>query len=245
MNNVVPGTLVDFSDLNISINSRQFPLLQPAAKNALRRAIQNRGTTMGINSGYRTCAQQYLLRRWFEYGNPCGFQAVAQPGSSSHESGLALDLADWGGWRPYLETQGWVWYGWGDVVHFSFPGIPIGNIEIKAFQTLWNRNHLNDQIDADGLYGLETASKLSISPSEGFGGDPGLRILRLASPFMRGGDVRRVQKKLKEGGYLNNDSDVEGIYGPITEAAVRKFQTNEGITVDGVVGPDTYRKLGI
>ncbi|WP_205127318.1 MULTISPECIES: peptidoglycan-binding protein [Okeania] len=62
---------------------------------------------------------------------------------------------------------------------------------------------------------------------------------------MRGGDVRRVQKKLKEGGYLNNDSDVEGIYGPITEAAVRKFQTNEGITVDGVVGPETYRKLGI
>ncbi|NEP08099.1 MAG: spore cortex-lytic enzyme, partial [Okeania sp. SIO4D6] len=31
----------------------------------------------------------------------------------------------------------------------------------------------------------------------------------------------------------------------ITEAAVRKFQTNEGITVDGVVGPETYRKLGI
>ncbi|NES77641.1 MULTISPECIES: hypothetical protein [Okeania] len=73
MNNVVPGTLVDFSDLNISIYPKQFPLLQPAAKNALRRAIQNRGTTMGINSAYRTCAQQYLLRYWFEYGNPCGF----------------------------------------------------------------------------------------------------------------------------------------------------------------------------
>lgn len=54
VNSVVPGSLVDCSDLNISIGSGQFPFLQQAAKNALARAIRNRGIRMGINSMYRS-----------------------------------------------------------------------------------------------------------------------------------------------------------------------------------------------
>ena len=49
---------------------------------------------------------------------------------------------------------------------------------------------------------------------------------------------------LKERGYLQQ-GDVDGFYGPNTEAAVKQFQTDEGITVDGVVGPESYNKLGI
>ena len=250
VNNVVPRTLVDCSDLNIEINARQFPFLQPAAKRALARAISNRGRRMKINSGYRTCAQQYILRKRYERGI-CGIGAAAKPGKSNHESGLALDVADYSGWRPYLEAQGWSWYGRvnpRDPWHFDFPGTPIGNVGLKAFQSLWNRNHLSDQIDTDGDYGPITDSKLSISPSQGFGEDPDPtpgRILRLSSPYMQGGDVRRVQMKLKEGNYLTNDNDVDGVYGPNTEAAVRQFQTDQGLTVDGIVGPETYEKLGI
>ncbi|NET56036.1 MAG: hypothetical protein F6K47_07650 [Symploca sp. SIO2E6] len=250
VNLVVPGTLVDFSDLNIEINARQFPFLQPAAKTALARAISNRGITMTINSGYRTCAQQYILRKRYERGI-CGITAAAKPGRSNHESGLALDVADYNGWRLYLEAQGWAWYGRvnpRDPWHFDFPGIPIGNVGVKAFQGLWNRTHLRDQIDTDGDYGPITDSKLSISPSQGFGfgGEPPPgRILRLSSPYMQGGDVRRVQMKLKAANYLTNKNDVDGIYGPKTEAAVRQFQTDQGLTVDGIVGPETYKKLGI
>lgn len=80
MNVLVPGSLIDFSELDIEINSEQFPYLQRAAKQALARAIRARGRTMKINSAYRTVAQQYLLRSWHERGL-CGFFAVAQPGS--------------------------------------------------------------------------------------------------------------------------------------------------------------------
>lgn len=254
MNNAVPGVLVDCSDLNISIDSLQFSFLQLPAKNALARAIQARGTRMKINSGYRTCAQQFLLRRRKELGI-CGIAQAALPGKSFHESGLALDIPDISGWKPFLQAQGWIHVGAnlpGDPFHFEFRGRDtqiISNVGLLGFQKLWNRNHLNDRINENGLYGKQTTAKLSISPSQGFGlTEPGTRrILRLASPLMQGGDVRRVQMKLRQltPPLLASDSDVDGFYGSNTEGAIRQFQQDKGLEVDGVVGPETYAKLGI
>lgn len=70
------------------------------------------------------------------------------------------------------------------------------------------------------------------------GGD---RILRVASPFMRGEDVRAVQDRLLAIGI--NPGTIDGIYGEDTETAVLAFQTQEGITVDGEVGADTAEAL--
>lgn len=41
------------------------------------------------------------------------------------------------------------------------------------------------------------------------------------------------------------DLKADGIFGPITEQAVRRFQGNQGIVVDGVVGPVTWTRLFI
>lgn len=248
MNVLVPGSLIDCSDLNISIDSLQFPYLQRSAKQALARAIQARGRTMRINSAYRTVAQQYLLRSWFDQ-RLCGIPAAAKPGRSNHESGLALDLSDFNGWRSFLEREDWRWFGERDRVHFDFVGSgtrDIRGIGVLAFQTLWNKNHLNDRIDEDGIYGKETASRLSISPAEGFwvdGDRP--RILRLRLPLMRGGDVKRVQQALISLGYSLDPDGADGIYGSVTETAVKKFQQDKGIDIDGVVGPETRGKLGL
>ena len=38
---------------------------------------------------------------------------------------------------------------------------------------------------------------------------------------------------------------VDGIFGVVTEQAVRRFQGNQGIAVDGVVGPVTWARLFI
>ena len=40
-----------------------------------------------------------------------------------------------------------------------------------------------------------------------------------------------------------DDLDVDGIFGPKTEAAVRGFQQNENLSVDGIVGKQTWTAL--
>lgn len=58
-----------------------------------------------------------------------------------------------------------------------------------------------------------------------------------------GDEVKKVQNKLKELGYYKGS--VDGIYGSNTQAAVKAFQRNCGITADGVAGPKTLLYLGL
>lgn len=51
----------------------------------------------------------------------------------------------------------------------------------------------------------------------------------------QGSVVIAIQERLVEIGYLDA-SQVTGYYGPSTEAAVRSFQADSGLTVDGIVG---------
>lgn len=59
----------------------------------------------------------------------------------------------------------------------------------------------------------------------------------------RGTQVKQMQQKLKNWGYYTGD--VDGIFGSKTESAVRYFQRKNGLTVDGIVGPATAKKLGM
>ena len=58
-----------------------------------------------------------------------------------------------------------------------------------------------------------------------------------------GNEVTQIQKKLKNWGYYTGN--VDGIYGSKTVAAVKKFQSKNGLTVDGIAGPKTLSALGI
>jgi len=53
--------------------------------------------------------------------------------------------------------------------------------------------------------------------------------------------VRHVQRLLIEQGYLEGAAD--GACGPLTVAAIEKFQEDRGLTVDGVCGDGTYYYL--
>lgn len=58
-----------------------------------------------------------------------------------------------------------------------------------------------------------------------------------------GGEVKEVQRRLKQWGYY--DGAVDGIFGEATTRAVKKFQSKNGLTADGVVGKATYAALGM
>ncbi len=58
-----------------------------------------------------------------------------------------------------------------------------------------------------------------------------------------GSEVSELQQKLRARGF---DTGAEnGVFGPQTEAAVRAFQQNAGLSVDGGVGPRTALELGL
>ena len=59
----------------------------------------------------------------------------------------------------------------------------------------------------------------------------------------RGNEVIAIQEKLKERGLFNED--VTGYYGPVTQAAVKRFQKQQGISQTGIAGPQTLKALGI
>jgi peptidoglycan hydrolase-like protein with peptidoglycan-binding domain len=54
--------------------------------------------------------------------------------------------------------------------------------------------------------------------------------------------VRDVQHLLRGHGYV---LEVDGMFGPVTDGTVRTFQKDRDLTVDGVVGPDTWAELVI
>ena len=59
----------------------------------------------------------------------------------------------------------------------------------------------------------------------------------------RGDQVRQVQQKLIQYGYLDGGAD--GVFGKKTYDAVVWFQRKNGLSVDGVVGPSTAAALGL
>lgn len=68
-------------------------------------------------------------------------------------------------------------------------------------------------------------------------------ITALSKVGSTGEEVRKIQKKLKELGYLSGS--VDGIYGTKTKKAVTAFQKNCGISADGICGPTTLLYLGL
>ncbi len=63
-------------------------------------------------------------------------------------------------------------------------------------------------------------------------------------PLARRGEdvfpVRPLQQLLRARGH---SVTVDGIFGPLTEAAVEAFQQSKGLTADGIVGPITWPEL--
>lgn len=64
------------------------------------------------------------------------------------------------------------------------------------------------------------------------------KVLMFTTPRMRGNPIKKVQRLLGFSG-----DDLDGIFGPATDLAVRNFQNAQGLVVDGKVGPATWAVL--
>jgi hypothetical protein len=166
-----PNTLKSIDKLpGIALGSAVFPYLQSPAVTAMVAAQKARGTTLSINSALRTLPQQYMLYRWYQTGR-CGISLAAKPGTSNHESALALDVQDNAGWRSAMTGKSFRWLGASDPVHYDYVGagaVDLRGLSVKAFQRLWNRNNPTDKITEDGSYGPATESRLAKAPIGGF-----------------------------------------------------------------------------
>lgn len=69
----------------------------------------------------------------------------------------------------------------------------------------------------------------------------GRPIMRTLKKGSQGEDVRALQTMLNGIGYSCGSAD--GIYGDKTVAAVKRFQEDHGLKVDGIAGPDTQTRL--
>lgn len=105
---------------------------------------------------------------------------------------------------------------------------PKTDAAVRAFQA-------DAGLAADGIVGPLTWSQLIVTVAQGSVGDA----------------VRAVQQEFQ---FRNQSGDpsiglqVDGIFGPKTDAAVRGFQAalaagDPGVAVDGIVGPVTWRAL--
>jgi peptidoglycan hydrolase-like protein with peptidoglycan-binding domain len=82
----------------------------------------------------------------------------------------------------------------------------------------------------DGIVGPQTLRSLGVARG-------GARPHGSGPKLFRAWWVAPVQRKLGVA--------FDGVYGPVTRAAVRRFQARHGLVVDGIVGPQTLRALGI
>jgi hypothetical protein len=108
---------------------------------------------------------------------------------------------------------------------------PLTDAAVRNFQ---RANGLN----ADGIVGPLTwnalMSRCVAQPQMAF---PGY-LMRVG---VSGDNVRRVQECLNQ--VQNAQLATDGVFGPLTDAAVRNFQSANGLNADGIVGPLTWNAL--
>lgn len=100
---------------------------------------------------------------------------------------------------------------------------------VREFQQ--NRGLVVDGIVGPETWGALQAARLSL----------GDRLLSLAGKMYVGDDVTALQERLSELGF--DTGRVDGVFGPLTEGALRAFQREYGLVSDGVCGPATLRAL--
>ena len=133
------------------------------------------------------------------------------------------------------------------------PPTPSGDQQIADIQQ-WLRDAYGLDVNVDGYYGPQTKMYLTMAYQMELNANYGANLAvdgifgsatKSATPILSVGDegdlVGIVQSILYCRGY--NPMGVDNIYGSGTRNAIRTFQANRGLSVDGVYGPETGYRL--
>ena len=119
-----------------------------------------------------------------------------------------------------------------------------GSNTYRAVRNFQSRNGLSVTGVADSgtqqLLYSSSARPASGSSSSGSGTSTGYRLLYWGC---RGDAVKRLQQALIDAGYKSYVRSADGIYGQWTYDAVRAYQKDVGLSVDGIAGRNTQNKL--
>jgi peptidoglycan hydrolase-like protein with peptidoglycan-binding domain len=137
-------------------------------------------------------------------------------------------------------------------------GLPVDGEMSAAARSVLRRFQRRRRLPVDGIVGPATEQALREArrpahpqpePARGPGEIYQFETLDLESPSSmptlrqgsRGSAVADLQRRLDAAGFSSGAAD--GVFGPLTDAAVRSFQRARGLGVDGIVGPQTWGAL--
>jgi peptidoglycan L-alanyl-D-glutamate endopeptidase CwlK len=231
--------------------------VHPELAKRVRMVIDNlakAGMQVEVVQGLRTVAEQDAL---FAQGRTKPGKVVtnARGGQSNHNYGIAVDVVPFADGKPNWEAPNSIWIAiggeaekvgleWGgnwkkflDRPHIQLPGLTI-----KQCFTLFKKGGL-EAVWAEATRLLQvsptamavTTTTTTQTPTKPPAHPPQERTLRQNDS---GEGVRMIQTRLVALGLLGQ-KDVDGVFGPRTLAAVKKFQATKKLKADGIVGPQT------
>lgn len=174
------------------------------------------GYTLHIRDGLRTYKQQKdLYDRW--KAGTFFAPSVAKPGTSRHETGRALDVYDSGS-TPGVTVAGNKRSNWLKNNASKYGFSPTG----YGFREPWHIEYQGNPWAGSG-----SSSSSSTATNGGFSTDY----------------IKTIQKLLQAKGHNLGPAGVDGSLGPTTTAAVKAFQSANGLEKDGLPGPKTLAAL--
>jgi len=200
----------------------------------------------GSNAHYRACV-------WRGTPEECVKQFGAVPGGAflfivepTSDATPAKYCGDGMGDANHM----YVYLGGGRAIHSSqsrggvcestnFKGtktVPNGGVNYVGLSCWVDYGLSDEQESAVAALGVSTAAHTSVTAAAG----ADTREYYTVKQGCLGGAVRRLQGWL---GDLGAELQVDGEFGPATDAAVRAFQTEQSLAVDGVVGQRTWAAL--
>jgi peptidoglycan hydrolase-like protein with peptidoglycan-binding domain len=242
------------------VSSRTFQGMHPRMQELVRGLIEASDGRVGLGQGLRDPKQQlqmflsrhvpdpngkytYDAKRWSRLP---GMAAAAPPGSSMHEIGLAADMTGDMGWvrdnvarfnlQTFEDVNNEPW-------HVQPRDLPRGRSSYEK-QPTWGLPPWNGSGDTAMTSAVDTAMTSAVDSTLAITSSTPLTPALSARPGDTGPAVAVLLEALIANGLLADSSvSRNGIYGPEPTRLVEEFQRSRGLTVDGIVGPQTWGAL--